>query len=240
MLLPETKSSPFDGIEIELDASGELVVTGDKSTVPDSEEKPAEEVAKPAAETTANPYETRISGLESKIDQLTTALLTIAQGKQAPAKVEEPTLDQELEGITDTKGLVNVIKSNVQKLIEHNFASIREDMKQVKITNEFHQLNAKYGEDFVTRAQAIGDLMQEVPGLSMEKAYLALAKISPKQEKAKENPTPQTKPASELVERAKKLNLDSKESSNGQTIKETRQIKTIADAVNKAFEDLYQ
>lgn len=229
-------NDPLAGLEVEFQ-NGELVVVGERTKEADPEETPDTTVDDTPTEPTQDKYEPRFKALETRFDQVVNLLLAQANGTNKPAAPAESS-DIDLSDVTDVKGLVEGIKTQVKSLIETNLKSVQSDMREIKLQNEFSNIAAQHGERFTKNTNAVAKLMESVPGLSLTKAWEAVESTLPK---AESTVTPK-KPASnqqDVINRAKQVKLDSSEgTNNGTTINKTKEIKTIADAVDAAFQQL--
>jgi len=240
MLTNQESKSPFAGLDIQFE-NGDLVVTGEKQEIEESvegtEDQNETETSTDTTTSTPSPIEARMTALESSLSQITNLLIAQNQQKTSPQKSEDQQLDDDLEGVEDTRGLVKAIKTSVKKLIEENLASVRAEVKEAKLVSEFQTLAAQHGERFTANAASIGKLM-DATGLSLSKAWEVIEGTLPKPQQTTKTTT--KKPASDLLNKAKNLNLESNNSVNGTTQKEEKKILSIADAVDAAFEQLYQ
>lgn len=232
--------SLFEGLDIEFQ-NGDWVITGEKSQ--EEEQKETTDTTTTEIDTEAtnpspspsNPLDAKVTALEAQLSQVTALLTNIVNNKNSSPQEKEKTLQDQIGEAENTTQVFEILQNNIQKNLDKRLQTIESGLQQMNIQFEFNRLAATYGQDFISKAEAIGQLMQSAPGLSMDNAYKALAKVTPitqvKKELSRSNPK-------ELVSKSKTLQLDSTNSVNDTTVNTKREIKSIADAVDVAYEQL--
>jgi len=132
-------------------------------------------------------YEDRFSRIEGALINLA-GVLQGMQGSQTPQQTQQtdqqqPTLDVQSEDFASN--LVNIINQSIEKKFsqfEEKLKPLNSDIAKVNERLTLTDLVTKYGEDFVKKYPAILEYKASDPNVNVEKLYLAMAKVAPKQQ----------------------------------------------------------
>lgn len=230
--MPDTTTdtqAQFKDLDFDIADDGTVTVNGDRSQATDQVTDTAADT-NVTAQNTTDPYETRFRSLETKFDQVLNHLLN-----QSKPTTQEPDVNQQLENVEDPKQLVSIIKDVISRSVQNAIKPFEETQSKMAIQVQVNTLAAQHGQKFVEAIPAIAQLMESVPGLTVEKAFAALSAATPK---TAQTPTKPTGNAADLVKKANLLKSNADTSVSNNTVNNRREIKTLKDAFMQALEDL--
>jgi hypothetical protein len=214
----------------------ETKVTEGNVAQPDPQQQPASQ------------YEDRFNRIEDAIFKLAGVLQGIQSVQSTQTQSQEteqmPTLDTNSEDFA--ANLVNIINQSIEKKFsqfEEKLKPLNSDIAKVNERLTLTDLVAKYGDDFVKKYPAILEYKASDPNVNVEKLYLAMTKVAPKQSDSTSQATNGSnniaQPQVDLLKKAEQMETVRNGNPNPLVGERPNARMTIQQAVEKAISELF-
>lgn len=191
-------------------------------------------------------YEDRFGRIEGAIINLA-GLVQGMQSNQPQTQSQQteqtPTLDTNSEDFA--ANLVNIINQSIEKKFsqfEEKLKPLNSDIAKVNERLTLTDLVTKYGEDFVKKYPAILEYKASDPNVNVEKLYLAMAKVAPKQQDSTSqttNGSSNGQPQVDLLKKADQMETVRNGNPNPLVGERPNAKMSIHEAVEKSISELY-